>query len=151
MFAKVAIQTSADPNVLVIPKERLFDWGSQSCGLAGQGRYKSITVELGRLDAEFAEIRSGLKAGERVVTRLNFSWIRVQQNLDFKRMNHRTINDTAMDHSGMDHSGMVHSGLDHSGMDHSGMDHSGMDHSTMDHSTVKDIQPPTMKRRPKMI
>ena len=46
---------------------------------------------------------------------------------------------------------MVHSGLDHSGMDHSGMDHSGMDHSTMDHSTVKDIQPTTMKRRPKMI
>ena len=144
MFAKVAIQTSADPNVLVIPKEAVIRLGDHNRVVLaqGQGRYKSITVELGRLDAEFAEIRSGLKAGERVVTSAQFLLdSESSKTSDFKRMNHRTINDTAMDHSGMDHSGMVHSGLDHSGMDHSGMDHSGMDHSTMDHSTVKDIQP----------
>ena len=83
----------------------------------GQGRYKSITVELGRLDAEFAEIRSGLKAGEQSGDIGSISLgFQVSKTSDFKRMNHRTINDTAMDHSGMDHSGMVHSGLDHSGM-----------------------------------
>ena len=143
MFAKVAIQTSADPDVLVIPKEAVIRLGDQDRVVLalGEGRFKSVAVALGRIDGAFAEIRSGLSVGERVVTSAQFLLdSESSKTSDFKRMNHASMKDTTMNHSTMNHSTMDHSTMDHSTMDHSTMDRSTMDHSTMDHSTMKNEQ-----------
>ena len=143
MFAKVAIQTAADPNVLVIPKEAVIRLGDQNRVVLamGEGRFKSVAVALGRIDDEFAEIRSGLSVGERVVTSAQFLLdSESSKTSDFMRMNHSNMPDTTMDHSSMDQSAMDHSTMDHSAMDQSVMDHSTMDHSAMDHSSLQSTQ-----------
>ena len=139
MFAKVAIQTSADLDVLVIPKDAVIRLGDQNRVVLalGEGRFKSVAVTLGRIDGEFAEIRSGLSVGERVVTSAQFLLdSESSKTSDFKRMNHANMSDRAVDPRTMDHSTMDHSTMDHSTMDHSTMNHSTMHHSTMDHSTM---------------
>ena len=69
MFATVAIQAKAEDDVLAIPKEAVIRTGAQDRVVLalGEGRFKSVAVELGRLNAGYAAIQSGLKAGERVV------------------------------------------------------------------------------------
>lgn len=116
MFAQVAIHANAENDVLVIPKEAVIRTGDQDRVVLalGEGRFKSVEVELGRLDAEYAEIRSGVKAGERVVTSAQFLLdSESSKTSDFERM----------DHSGEDHNVMERDGTDHGTMDHSSMNH----------------------------
>jgi len=116
MFAQVAIHANAENDALVIPKEAVIRTGDQDRVVLalGEGRFKSVEVELGRLDAEYAEIRSGVKAGERVVTSAQFLLdSESSKTSDFKRM----------DHNGEDHNVMERDGTDHGTMDHSSMNH----------------------------
>jgi Cu(I)/Ag(I) efflux system membrane fusion protein len=109
MFAKVAIQTSANPDVLVIPKEAVIRLGDQDRVVLalGEGRFKSVAVALGRIDGAFAEIRGGLSVGERVVTSAHFLLdSESSKTSDFKRMNHASMKDKTMNHSTMNHSTM---------------------------------------------
>ena len=103
MFAQVAIHANAEDDALVIPKEAVIRSGDQDRVVLalGEGRFKSVAVELGRLDAEHAEIRSGIKAGERVVISAQFLLdSESSKTSDFKRMEHGTRD---MEHRESDH------------------------------------------------
>ena len=126
MFAKVAIQTAAGPNALVIPKEAVIRLGDQNRVVLalGEGRFKSTAIALGRIDGEYAEIRSGLSVGDRVVTSAHFLLdSESSKTSDFRRMNHSSMHDTTTNDLEIGHSEMDHSEMDHSEMDHSEMDH----------------------------
>ena len=91
MFAQIAIHATAGDDVLVIPKEAVIRTGEQDRVVValGEGRFKSVTVELGRLNEKFAEIRHGLKEGEPVVTSAQFLLdSESSKTSDFRRMDH---------------------------------------------------------------
>lgn len=99
MFATIAIQAKAEDDVLAIPKEAVIRTGAQDRVVLalGEGRFKSVAVELGRLNAEYAAIQSGLKAGERVVISAQFLLdSESSKTSDFRRMDHAG-RDTAAD------------------------------------------------------
>jgi len=89
MFAQVTIHAKGE-EVLLVPKEAIIRTGnSDRVVLAlGEGRYKSIAVKVGRYDAQFAEILSGVSAGEIVVSSAQFLLdSESSKTSDFKRMN----------------------------------------------------------------
>ena len=91
MFATIAIQANAEDDVLAIPKEAVIRTGARDRVVLalGEGRFKSVAVELGRLNAEYAAIQSGLKAGERVVISAQFLLdSESSKTSDFRRMDH---------------------------------------------------------------
>ena len=91
MFATIAIQAKAEDDVLAIPKEAVIRTGAQDRVVLalGEGRFKSVAVELGRLNAGYAAIQSGLKAGERVVISAQFLLdSESSKTSDFRRMDH---------------------------------------------------------------
>ncbi len=74
MFAQVIIQTTADGEVLAVPREAVIRTGSQDRVVLalGDGRFKAVAVELGRMGPEQVEILAGLDAGEEVVVSAQF-------------------------------------------------------------------------------
>ena len=91
MFAQVAINANVGGKTLVIPKEAVIRTGDEDRVVValGDGRFKSVAVELGRLDAQFAEIRSGLDEGDFVVTSAQFLLdSESSKTSDFQRMAH---------------------------------------------------------------
>jgi Cu(I)/Ag(I) efflux system membrane fusion protein len=128
MFAEAKIQLLDEAPVLLVPVEALIRLGDQDrvvLALDGSS-FKSVEVEIGRVGDEFAEVYSGLRDGDRVVTSAQFLIdSESSKSSDFKRM------DLMPD--------AIFQGM-HEGMDHSSMDHdmgkpavSKMDHSSMDH------------------
>ncbi len=100
MFAQITIQSTSSNDVLVIPKEAVIRTGNQDRVVMalGEGHFKSVAVELGKLDAKFAEIRSGVNEGDRVVTSAQFLLdSESSKTSDFRRMNHAS-QDTAQSH-----------------------------------------------------
>ncbi|VUD69216.1 Cation efflux system protein CusB [Thalassocella blandensis] len=155
MFAQVTIYTDSPDQVLVVPRESLIRTGQQDRVVLalGEGKFRSVKVNVGRLDNRSVEILEGLKEGQRIVTSAQFLLdSESSKSADFTRMNHgemgavkddavedfssehETSDHSKMDHSNMDHSNMDHSNMHHSNMHHSNMHHSNMDHSNMDHS-----------------
>jgi len=91
MFAQIAIATRQLEDALLIPREALIRTGSQSRVVLamGEGRFKSIAVEVGRIGESQVEILSGLKAGERIVSSAQFLIdSESSKTSDFQRMNH---------------------------------------------------------------
>ncbi len=89
MFAQVALHGKKSPKTLTILKEAVIRTGnSNRVVLAlGEGKFKSINVEIGRYDEKYAQILSGLKEGERVVTSAQFLLdSESSKTSDFKRM-----------------------------------------------------------------
>lgn len=74
MFAQVEILGNEKAPTLQVPREALIRTGSQDRVVLalGEGRYKSVLVELGRVGAHDAEILAGIKAGDRVVSSAHF-------------------------------------------------------------------------------
>jgi Cu(I)/Ag(I) efflux system membrane fusion protein len=74
MFAQVRIYTSTENNSLLVPTESVIRTGSQDRVVLaiGQGRFKSVAVNLGRVTPKQTEILSGLVLGDRVVTSAHF-------------------------------------------------------------------------------
>ncbi len=74
MFTQVVIQGDPGPRTLVVPREAVVRTGSlDRVVLAlGEGRFRSVPVDLGRVDESFAEILKGLQAGDRVVVSAQF-------------------------------------------------------------------------------
>jgi len=142
MFAEVVIHTKSDGDALLVPKEAIIRTGSvDRVVLAlGEGRFKSIDVNLGRFDEQFAEIAYGLKEGERVVTSAQFLLdSESSKTSDFKRMNHdempvvskrvwveATVNSLMPDHR------MVN-------VDHKAIDEWGWADMTMDFTVVESV------------
>lgn len=115
MFAQVTITHSEDKaQALLVPNEAVIRDGIQDRVVMalGEGKFKSVTVNLGRRGDTKTEIVSGLQAGDRVVTSAHFL-IDSESSIssDFARMSGSTETDnhaahemdpadsTAMDHS----------------------------------------------------
>ena len=106
MFTQVVIQASDEDEVLAVPKEAVIRLGDHNRVVLalGEGRFRSVAVELGRLDADYAEIRSGLAAGERVVTSAQFLLdSESAKTSDLMRMDHTDRDPGAMDPPQMNH------------------------------------------------
>lgn len=92
MFAQVVIHADDDSDSLLIPKEAVIRTGtSERVVIAlGEGRFKSVNVKTGRFDTHFAEILSGINAGDTVVTSAQFLLdSESSKSSDFKRMHHQ--------------------------------------------------------------
>jgi Cu(I)/Ag(I) efflux system membrane fusion protein len=160
MFAKIDILNDQTSKALLVPKEAVIrvEKSNRVVLALGNGRFKSVNVEIGRADTSSIEILSGLESGDEIVTSALFLLdSESSKSSDFKRFNYTktanmgspAVDSKAVDHSKMDmflmnmpmmemsemdHSGMDMSDMDSNGMDMSDMDHSGMDMSDMDHS-----------------
>ncbi|TWX54634.1 efflux RND transporter periplasmic adaptor subunit [Colwellia hornerae] len=91
MFAQIAIHTTGDEQVLLIPKEALIRTGNQDRVVLalGEGSFKSVEVAVGRYDSESVEILEGLSVGERVVSSAQFLLdSESSKSSDFKRMHY---------------------------------------------------------------
>ncbi|MEH6395383.1 efflux RND transporter periplasmic adaptor subunit [Pseudoalteromonas sp.] len=89
MFAQVSIHAKAAEQQLIVPKEAVIRTGSQDRVVValGEGRFKSVAVELGRSDSQDAVILAGVKADDEVVTSAQFLLdSESSKSSDFKRM-----------------------------------------------------------------
>ena len=149
MFAEVVIHTKSDGDVLLVPREAIIRTGSvDRVVLAlGEGRFKSIEVNVGRFDEKFAEIVYGLKEGESVVTSAQFLLdSESSKTSDFKRMNHDDTNTTpervwvdATINSLMPAHRMVN-------LDHKAIDEWGWADMTMDFTVVESVDYTALKK-----
>ena len=93
MFANLNINAGLGDKNLIIPKEALIRMGdSNRVVLAlGDGKFKSVNVDVGRLGSSRVEILSGLMAGDDIVTSAQFLIdSESSKSSDFKRMQHDT-------------------------------------------------------------
>ena len=74
MYADVTIETGAEASVLAIPESAIIDSGNRQVAIVevGEGRYKPVSLKLGRRGGGQVEVLEGLAEGERIVTRANF-------------------------------------------------------------------------------
>lgn len=89
MFAQIIIQANSPEDSLLVPREAVIRTGAfDRVVLAlGEGRFKSVQVKVGRFEGQFAEILSGLDAGDRVVASAQFLLdSESSKTSDFKRM-----------------------------------------------------------------
>ena len=104
MFAQVLFRTRPSRATLVLPREGVSRTGDQDRVVLalGAGRFKSVAVDLGRVDQQHAEILQGLQAGDKVVVSAQFLLdSESSKTSDFMRM-HRE--DARMPESGHSHS-----------------------------------------------
>lgn len=90
MFTQVRIDTQTGGESLTVPKNAVIRSGSSDRVILalGQGAFKSVEVEVGRIDGQFYEILSGIKSGEKVVISAQFLLdSESSKTSDFKRMN----------------------------------------------------------------
>jgi len=93
MFAQVIIHKANNQEALLVPLEAVIRTGSNDRVVLalGKGRFKSVTVKLGRLNENFAEILKGLDEGATIVTSAQFLLdSESSKKSDFKRMNYET-------------------------------------------------------------
>ncbi|WP_299975556.1 efflux RND transporter periplasmic adaptor subunit [uncultured Pseudoteredinibacter sp.] len=91
MFAKVDIHSNQTDSAILIPKEALIRTGSQDRVVLalGDGQFKSIEVQAGRVNDRYAEITAGLSESDSVVTSAQFLIdSESSKSSDFKRMTH---------------------------------------------------------------
>ncbi|WP_448547695.1 efflux RND transporter periplasmic adaptor subunit [Thalassotalea fusca] len=91
MFAQVVIRANNDERVILVPKEAVIRTGKQDRVVLalGEGQFKSIEVNIGRVDQDHIEILSGLNEDDVVVTSAQFLIdSESSKNSDFKRMTH---------------------------------------------------------------
>ncbi|MED5523711.1 MAG: efflux RND transporter periplasmic adaptor subunit [Pseudomonadota bacterium] len=100
MFAQMVIVTQAGDEALLIPREALIRTGSQARVVLalGDGKFKSVAVEVGRVGERQVQILSGLKEGDRIVTSAQFLIdSESSKTSDFKRMAKRDQQGESMD------------------------------------------------------
>lgn len=91
MFAELTILTKAPESALIIPREALIRLGDKSVVVLalGEGKFKSVEVEVGRLGESNVEVLGGLMKGDQIVTSAQFLIdSESSKTSDFKRMNH---------------------------------------------------------------
>lgn len=74
MYGQVQIEAGGQRQVLAVPDSAVIDSGVRQVVLValGEGRFEPREVKLGGRGEGFAEVLSGVKEGESVVTRANF-------------------------------------------------------------------------------
>lgn len=91
MFTQLSIRARRGGETLLIPREALIRTGDETRVVLalGDGRFKSVTVEPGRIGEQRAEILSGLSEGQRIVTSAQFLIDSESSKAsEFKRMEH---------------------------------------------------------------
>jgi Cu(I)/Ag(I) efflux system membrane fusion protein len=118
MFVDMTIDTDPGAPSLLIPREALIRTGAQArvVLVQGEGRFKSVAVTVGRIGDRQAEIRSGLKSGDRVVTSAQFLIdSESSKTADFQRMSLADVDQASDAHAGHDghdgHDGMIHGSM----------------------------------------
>lgn len=89
MFAQVVIHADSTSDALIVPKESVIRTGKQDRVVLalGDGQFKSIEVEVGRVGAQHVEILNGLSEDDVVVTSAHFLIdSESSKTSDFKRM-----------------------------------------------------------------
>jgi Cu(I)/Ag(I) efflux system membrane fusion protein len=83
MFARVVIDGTPVNNIVHVPREAVIRGGSSSRVVVdlGDGKFQSRKIRIGIESGDRVAIRSGLKAGERVVTSAQFL-IDSESNID---------------------------------------------------------------------
>ena len=74
MFAKATIELADNKWRTLVPAEAIIRTGSQNrvVLVTGPGEYKSVAIDLGRINKSEAEVLNGLSPGEEVVTHSQF-------------------------------------------------------------------------------
>lgn len=74
MYAQLQIESGSSPERMLVPREALIRTGDDSRVVLalGEGRFRSVTVEVGRVGDRQVEILEGLRPGQRVVTSAQF-------------------------------------------------------------------------------
>lgn len=91
MFSQLTIMSNTMTETLQIPRQALVRTGSQSRVVLalGDGKFKSIEVDVGRIGWESVEVLSGLEEGDRIVTSAQFLLdSESSRTSDFQRMEH---------------------------------------------------------------
>lgn len=91
MYAQVVIRAASDTPVLSVPSDAVIRTGNQDRVVLalGEGYYKSVAVDLGRVTPDYTEILGGLNDGELVVTSAQFLIdSESSKTSDFKRLHH---------------------------------------------------------------
>ena len=102
MFAQVSIHSSASEAHLTVPKEAVIRTQHQNRVVIakGEGRYKSVQVDVGHINSSEAVILSGVLEGDTVVTSAQFLIdSESSKSSDFKRMDMPNLD--ARPHSNM--------------------------------------------------
>ena len=111
MFAELNIKGARTDRQLLVPRESVIRTGlSDRLVLAlDGGAFKSVTVKVGRVGEQYAEILEGVMSGDTVVTSAQFLIdSESSKTSDFLRM-------SAMPADSMDHGNMDHGNMDHEG------------------------------------
>ena len=91
MFAQVVIHTTQGERVLNVPREAVIRTATQDRVVLalGAGRFKSVSVHIGRIGVSSIEILSGLEPGDRVVASAQFLLdSESSKSSDFRRLDH---------------------------------------------------------------
>jgi Cu(I)/Ag(I) efflux system membrane fusion protein len=148
MFARVTIYGTATPPVVHVPLEALIRGGAVNRVVLAldDGRFKPQPVEVGIEAGDRIEIRSGIAAGDRVVTSGQFL-IDSESNLGtaLARLGNAegdTTDGEPPDHEAMDHSGHDMGAMPSEDVEAGAADHSGHDNSAMQHEHPADDSEP---------
>ena len=109
MFANVTIHTQKAETTLIVPKEAVIRTGMQNRVVLalGDGKFKSVSVNIGRVSQDSIEILNALNEGDRVVTSAQFLLdSESSKTSDFTRMESSEKPHSANSHSGGSHSNM---------------------------------------------
>lgn len=91
MFAQVELDTLQNEESLIVPKDAVIRTGDNDRVVLAldEGSFKSVAVNVGRVNDQNSEILSGIDAGERVVVSAQFLLDSESSKAsDFKRMDH---------------------------------------------------------------
>ena len=112
MFANVTIHTQTAETTLIVPKEAVIRTGMQNRVVLalGDGKFKSVSVNIGRVSQDSIEILNGLNEGDRVVTSAQFLLdSESSKTSDFTRMESSEKPHSASSHSSSSHLAGSHS------------------------------------------
>lgn len=97
MFAQVIIHADSLQETIVVPNQALIRSEEQDRVVLalGEGRFKSIAVQVGQRDDEFVAVRKGLQVGDEVVISAQFLLdSESSKSSDFLRMDHAGVTHT---------------------------------------------------------
>ena len=131
MYGDVVVSAESKEQIIAVPSEAVIRTGSRTMLFVdkGDGRFQPRNVTIGFESDGMLEIKSGVSAGEPVVTSAQFL-------IDSESKLREAVNkmsDEPIDKPMKMDAGQMNMEMDHSNMDHGQMQMK-MDHDTMDHS-----------------
>ena len=94
MFAQVIIHVAAAAQSMLVPRAAVIRTGAQDRVVLalGDGGYKSVAVQLGKMNDQYIEILDGLSLDDSVVTSAQFLLdSESSKSADFKRLHHGEV------------------------------------------------------------